>query len=59
MRRRMKIKEARGIAEASDADGDGCRGVIMSALLPFLRARKTQSKQTNTPNPCLGFMPGQ
>ena len=46
-------------AEASETDGDGWRGVIMSAFPPLLRSRKTQSKQIHTPNSCPGFRLGQ
>lgn len=47
------------LLEAGDVNEDGCRGVIVSALSRLLRPRKTQSKQTDTPNPWLAFMLGQ
>lgn len=45
--------------EAGDANEDGCRDTIVSALFRLLRSGKTQRKQTDTPDPWLGFMLGQ
>lgn len=52
-------KTSVGLPEASgDADGDGQRGVIISAPPPLPRSTNTQSQQTGIPTPCLGFCLG-